>query len=340
MTTPLNVQKTFILFGIPLLLLGLLVLLAQSAWFSANPDALSLGITIDLVLTIPLVYFLFIRKTRIPNATLIPLLILGMVVGYMILPTAQQGYLNLFKTWVFPVVELTLISLVLYKVSQAVKGYKSHQRQGADFYTTLKQTCTELLPKPTVIPVVTEIAVFYYGFIHWKKRTLRENEFSYHRESGTLSLMMAVIFIVAIETVVFHILLLKWSAVAAWILTFISIYSGLQLFGFLKSMMKRPIALEKDRLLLRYGIMSETTIDLKAIDRIELSSRDLEFDKETRKLSFLGALEPHNVILHLKAPHTLTGLYGVKRPYHTLALHVDEKARFAAALNQALQEQV
>lgn len=340
MNRTLNFQKNLTILGIPLMLIGMMILLAKSSFFPSNPDSLSIGITFDLLITVPLVYFLLIRKTSIPRTTIIPLLIIGMVVGSIVLPAQNQYYLELFKTWVFPIVEISIISFVIYKVSQAIKGYKTNQNPSVDFYTTLKNTCYEILPKSAVVPVVTEIAVFYYGFIHWKKRTLNENEFSYHRESGTVSLLFAIIFIVSIETYVIHILLMKWSELAAWILTFLSIYSGFQLFGFLKSMYKRPISIENGKLFLRYGIMNETTIDIANIDSIELSSKDIELNKETRKLSFLGELESHNVIIRLKEENTLTGLYGIKRNYTNLAFHVDDKIKFADKINNALQQRI
>ncbi|KKK92943.1 hypothetical protein LCGC14_2697830, partial [marine sediment metagenome] len=65
-------------------------------------------------------------------------------------------------------------------------------------------------------------------------------------------------------------------------------------------MFKRPIAIHNGPLYLRYGIMAETTIDLKDIDAVEISSKDIASSKETQKLSFLGALESHNVIIYLK----------------------------------------
>lgn len=337
MNGTLNFQKNLTIFGIPLMLIAMMILLAKSSAFTANPDSLSIGITLDLLLTVPLVYVLLIRNTNIPKTTVVPFLILGMLVGYIVLPAQNQYYLDLFKSWVFPVVEISIISLVIYKVRQAIKRYQTNQNPSVDFFTTLKNTCSEILPKSAVMPVVTEIAVFYYGFIHWKKRTLNENEFSYHRESGAIGLLVAILFLVSVETFVFHVLLIKWSKIAAWILTFLSIYSGFQLFGFLKSMYKRPISIEHDRLYLRYGIMNETTIELVKIDSVEVSSKDIEFNKETRSFSILGNLESHNVIIRLKEEHSISGLYGIKRNYTTLALHVDDKLRFAAEINKALQ---
>ena len=254
----------------------------------------------------------------------------------IILPLENQYYLNLFKTWLLPIVELSVLSFVIYNIRKGIKSYKRKKEFSIDFFTTLKNTCYEILPKKAVIPVVTEIAVFYYGFLYWKKKKLKANEFSYHKNSGTITLLIAIILIVTIETVAFHSLLAKWSNIAAWVFTSLSIYSGFQLFGFLKSMFKRPILIENGKLFLRYGIMNETTITIKNIDSIEVTSKGIKFNKETRKLSFLGELESHNVVIHLKEENILIGLYGIKRKFKTLALHVDDKIKFSNTINSII----
>ena len=336
MNGTINIQKNIITFGVPFLIIGSVALLAKSPLFAIHPDSLSIGITFDLLITAPLVYFLLIRKTTIPKTTIVPFLILGVIIGTSILPPENQFYLNLFKTWILPIVELSILSFVVYKVRAVVKRYKLQRKHSFDFFTTLKHTCQEILPKAAIAPAATEIAVFYYGFIYWRKRELKENEFSYHKESGTIALLIAFIFIVGIETFVCHMLLIKWSTIAAWILTCLSIYSSFQLFGFLKSILKRPILIEDNNLYLRYGIMSESTINIKEIDSIELSSKDLEDTKEIRKFSFLGELESHNVIIRLKAENTLTGLYGMKSNFKALALHVDNKNEFKNRIDNML----
>ncbi len=333
----INIQKNLIIFGIPLLIIGLMIFIAKSSLFRLNPNSLAIGITFDILLIVPFVYFLLIRKTTIPKTTIVPFLIFGIIICSIILPPENQHYLNLFKTWVLPIVELSVLSFVIYNLRKGIKKYNNIKHLSFDFFTTLKNTCYEILPKNIVIPVVTEIAVFYYGFLYWKKRELKENEFSYHKDSGTIALLIAIIFIVAIETVAFHILLLKWSNIAAWTLTFLSIYSAIQIFGFLKSMLKRPILIENNKLYLRYGIMNEATIELKEIDSIEISSKDIELNEETRKLSFLGELESHNVIIRLKNENTLIGLYGIKKNFKILALHIDNNIEFKNQINNALQ---
>lgn len=336
MNKSINIQKNLILFGIPLLIIALMVLVVKLPVFAANPNELSIGITVDLLLTAPLVYFLLIRKTKIPNTTVVPFLILGLVIGLLILPSENQYYLRLFKTWVLPIVEISILFYILYKVRGAIQTFKLKKLGSLDFYTTLKNTCSELLPKALVVPFVTEISVIYYGFLYWKKRTIKENEFTYHKDSGTITLFIAIIFIIGIETLVLHHLLAKWSTVAAWILTILSIYSGIQFLGFLKSMIKRPISIENNTLFLRYGIMNETAICLSTINSVEISSKEIEFNDETRRLSILGELEGHNVIIRLKEENTLTGLYGTRRTYKNIALYVDKKVEFKDCIESYL----
>lgn len=146
-----------------------MVLIARSSIFTTNPSSLSTGITVDLLLIVPFVYFLLIRKTSIPKTTVVPFLIVGIIICSLILPAENQYYLNLFKIRVLPIVELSILSFVIYNVRKGIKHYKLNKGTSFDFFTTLKSTCYKILPKGVVIPVVTEITVFYHGFIYWKK---------------------------------------------------------------------------------------------------------------------------------------------------------------------------
>jgi hypothetical protein len=238
---------------------------------------------------------------------------------------------------VLPVVELSILSFVIFNLRKGIKRFRLNKNESFDFFTTLKSTCYEILPRGIVMPVVTEMAVFYYGFLNWRKRELKNNEFTYHKYSGTIALLITVIFIVAIETFVIHILVQRWNNTVAWIFTFLSIYSAIQILGLLRSMPKRPISIENGRLYLRYGIMNETTIELNKIESIILSSKDIEPTTETRRLSILGELESHNLVIRLKEENTLYGLYGIKRKYKVLALYVDNKAEFLDQVNKYIQ---
>lgn len=320
--------------GIPLLVFAFLVYLMRSS-FLGNYDGLELAITADLLLTVPFVYYLLIRKTNISKTSVLPIMLLGLFIGSYFMPKESQTYLNLFKLWALPLIELALLGTVVYKVRKAVLRYRALKGQTPDFFDTLKNACAEVLPKGLVLLFVTEVAVIYYGFVNWKTRTLRSNEFSYHKKSGAISLLAGLLMIVAIETLALHFLLAQWSPVLAWVLTVLSIYSAMQVFGCIKSMSRRPILIEDNLLSLRYGIMSQTSIELANIESITLSKKPIATDKLSRKLSPLGEMDSHNVVLQLKKEKQLIGFYGIKRSYTSLAFYVDEPERFVEYLKNS-----
>ncbi|WP_295834116.1 hypothetical protein [uncultured Winogradskyella sp.] len=332
-------QRKLSVFGFVTLSFLSLYFIGTSSVFETETARLSPLITIDVILTIPLVYFLLIRKTSIPKITVIPITITGVILASYIIPEENQSLLSLFKTWVLPIVELFVLAYIIFKVRKTIRLFKENREANAqaDFFTILKQTSTDILPKFIVIPFATEIAVIYYGFIHWKKRKLKTNEFSYHKNSGSIGLYMALILLIAVETVSLHALLSKSSnMVGVWILTILSTYTGIQIFGFAKSLLKRPIIIENDKLYIRYGIMKETEIEINTVACVEISSKDLEKNSEVTKMSLLGGLEAHNLIIHLKQPNTIVGLYGIKKEYQSLALSIDKKEEFKIQIEKLI----
>ncbi len=184
------------------------------------------------------------------------------------------------------------------------------------------------MPRKAAIPFATEVAVFYYGFINWKKSHYKLNEFTHHKDSGSMALLAVFILIILVETFAIHLLLMKWSSLAAWIVTGLSLYTALQLWGFLKSIPKRPFIIENGKLKLRYGILNETDIDLESIESVEAFSQSIKKEDSIVKLSPLGELENHNLLIKLKEENFICGLYGIKKKYSKIAFYVDQKDAF------------
>ena len=336
MNKTLLINKKILTFGIPLTLLLILVFIIKSPISKGN-DILNLAITLDLLLIVPFIYFLLIRKSQIPKTTVVPVMIVGLLIGSYFLPKESQTYLSIFKTWALPVIELSIFTFVIIKVRSANKKFKEINSLTPDFFTALKSTCYEILPKKIVLPFATEIAVIYYGFINWKVRDINKNEFTYHKKSGAPALFGAFILIIGIETFAFHFLLTRWSIIVAWILTILSIYTAIQIFGFAKSISKRPITINQNSLTLKYGILNEVEIPFADIDKIELSWKPLDKDVLTKTLSPLGELESHNVILYLKKENELIGLYGLKKKFKVIGFHIDESKEFKDKIENKLK---
>lgn len=333
----LQPNKQLFLLTIPFSIILFLVFFSQTQIFIKSPSEFSLAITIDLLLSVPIIYYLIIRKTKIPKTTVVPVLIAGVIVGTYTLPHENQYHLSLFKTWILPMIEVSVLTLIIIKVYASLKKYKEKKETNPDFFTALKETCSELIPRTLVPFVATEIAVIYYGFIKWKKLDLKENEFSYHKNSGSSALFGVIIFILAVETIALHFLIAMWNNTIAWILSALSIYLAIQFFGYLKSLSQRPFQIENNCLILRYGILAETEIDFQDMESIELSTNPIESDNLTRKLSILGDLESHNVIIKLNKENVISNLYGSRKKFTTLAFFVNNEDKFKNKVDTILQ---
>jgi hypothetical protein len=334
---PLVINRKYLAFGFVFTAFVFVAWLVKSPVFHQHSSQLSEALTVDLLLTIPLVYALLIHKTGISKLTVLPLLTAGMVSASYFIPAAHQQWLHLFKLFFFPLTERVSLWFIVQKFIAVRRQFSKASDGGGDFFEVLKKACYSALPRMLAAGLVSEISVIYYGLINWKTRRPASNEFTYHRNSGMPALLGCMVFLILMESAAMHLLITRWSGTLAWIFSGISLYTALQFLSYAKSLSKRFIAIEEDQLVLRYGIMAQTHILIQHIHQVELSARDVTPNAATRKLSPLGQLESHSVILHLKRDHVLQGLFGIRHRFRTLLLHVDDKVRFKAELEAVIK---
>ena len=99
---------------------SLLFLIVASFMLSATSlltthQGLAIGLTYDLTLIAPFIYFLLIRKTKVPNTTVLPFFVLSLVFASYLLPAHSQQHLHLIKQFILPVAELSVLGFVIYK---------------------------------------------------------------------------------------------------------------------------------------------------------------------------------------------------------------------------------
>jgi hypothetical protein len=316
------------------------IVLSQSQLFFANTKELSIAITLDLVLTTPLVYYFLIRKKDIPKFTVVTFFTVGILIANIIIPKEQQETLNFVESVLFPLVELLIITFLFLKARKVVLEFRKKKNQSVDFYDAIKYSCLEIFPVKIAHVVATEVAMFYYLLFNWKKKVLSKNEYSYYKESGLISLLLGIVLVLVIETVALHVFLIKWNALVAWFLTALSIYTTLQILSLIRSLNKRPIIFDKEKrkLLLRYGFFAEENISLDEILKVEVSSKDLPEDKSIVRFSPLGELEGHNIIIHLKNENSFRSLYGFSKKYTSIAFTVDKKQELKKVLEETLSQ--
>lgn len=304
--------------------------------FANNPVNLSGAITFDLLITTPIIYFLIIRKRSIPNTTVVPVFIIGLLIASLIIPLEHQNYLVLVKTWFLPILEIIVLTYLFFTIRKAIRHFKKRTSFGFDFFTAAKDASARIFPQVLAIPVATELSVFYYGFLKWKKRKLEKNEYCYSKTTSTSLLLSVFIFLIILEAFAIHLLVQGWSTLVAWILTGLSIYACFQLLGILKSLSRRPVSLDKDQLILRYGIMSETIIPYDQIEHISSFTKSVDKSEGYAHLSPFKEMEGHNILIEVQSEWTLTGFYGFKKTFHKILLYLDEPEKFKTGIEEKL----
>lgn len=336
MTHSLSKTNLTVLIGAPVLIIGFLFLLMKSSVFLNSSHELSIAITLDLILSIPVIYFLTIRKTSIPNISTISVFVASLFVAGFILPEEHQSFLKTVKFWAIPIIEFAVVGFVVISAKRTISGYRAQKDSSTDFYDAIKLTCRNIFPGRVAALISTEIAVIYYSLFSGKAKDLAQYEFSYTQKNGIKSVIGVAIFLILIEAFAAHILIQIWSETAAFILTALSFYTCLQFLALMKSLDHRPVTISKSDqdLKLRYGFFSETTISFDQIEEIIATKKSLPEDKSIIQFSPLGHLDSHNLIIHLKDEHTLFKMYGIQKTYTSIAIYVDEREEFIRAMEQ------
>jgi len=336
-----NIQLKHSKIGIPLLILGFLAILPRTQVFQNTPETLSIAILLDLLISIPIIYFLLIRKTAIPKITIIYVLLLDILLAGVILPAEHQSLLATIKIIAIPILEIGLVSMLIFKVRSLNTSFKQQQHRENDFYDTLLIACKEVFPGRVGKILATEISVFYYLFAPNKASTIEKNEFTYFKKSGIKTVVGVFLFLVGIETFVVHLLVAKWHPNLACILTFLGGYTMLQIVAILRSMNKRLISINytEKSLDLRYGFASQTSIPFKHIARIEKSRKSLSKEKKQVGLSVFDLIDTHNILIYLKEENVLQKIYGIEKKYTSIAVFIDDKDLFVEAIEQICSQE-
>ncbi len=324
------------IYFIPLAIFTMAVYFSLNGFFTGHPELL-VAMTLDLMVTAPLVYFLMIRKTGIPNFTAFTVFLIGTIIVSFVLPKDEVQAVTFVGDYFLPLIELGVLSLVLYTAYRMRKNFKSEKGEGDDAFGVIRKATIKSLGDHLPARLLTyEIAFIYYGLINWKKNIPKENEFTYHNKSGIMTIIGALIFIILIETFAIHFLLEQWSVIAAWILTVASIYAMFQMFAHAKATSRRFINMDEKKLNLKYGLFGDVSIPFSDIESVELTRKEPKDKEGVVKLALLEPLENHNTILHLKKEVTISGAYGTKKKGTKIMLFIDDKEQFETAVNERL----
>jgi hypothetical protein len=149
--------------------------------------------------------------------------------------------------------------------------------------------------------------------------------FTVHRANGWPLYAGVLIVLTLVETVAFHVVLSTYvSVILAWVVTTSSSYTALWIAGDVLVLRHSGVVLRDAGLELRIGIRWRGHVpwtDVVSIERVDATPA------EAINASILGA----NVVLRLRAPCKLVGLFGRRRAGTEIALSLDDREAFVSA---------
>jgi hypothetical protein len=295
---------------------------------TAAPGLIAGGLTVDLVVLVPALYYaVMIRGRGWPAITLAPVFLLSFGAASLAVPDEHHALLGVIG-YALPAAELALVGFVGYKAWRVARANRAAREAGGDFYDRVRETLRGAFDAPAVAGAFAyEVALFHYAFAI-RRAEAPEHAFSYHRRSGYGAVLAALLMAAGLELVGVHVLLRSWSEAAAWVHVALSLYGVVWLVGDYRAMRRRPHELRAAGLRVRYGLRWDVEV---AWDRVAVVRRTRRPPEGEGSLNTVPLGRPRYVV-ELREPAEATGPYGLTREVRRVGLIVDDVERFEQRL--------
>lgn len=309
--------------------LGALLALYALAWgitrlplYALHPELLSVAVAFDLIVTAAGIHWaLGVRSVGLPSWTISLVALAGALCVAQLVPAVGAPALIL---GLLALVELALGGVVLWRGAALVRRIRLARRAGADRLGALEDGLAEALESRLVAAAaVTELQILTLGlFGIFRPTPQRPGAFTMHQIPGWIPLVASLVFLISpAEVIVAHALIEAWAGAGpAWIVTGLTLYGLLWLWGDAQAMRLHPTTVEGGVLHLRIGLRWRAQIALS--DVLEIS----DDPHDALDLTLLG--EP-SLVLVLSQPVQITGPLGLTRSSARLALQLDRPDAFA-----------
>jgi uncharacterized membrane protein YidH (DUF202 family) len=313
---PVKINRNIILITVIALLIftgGLCILHIVP---STIKDKVANGLLADFIITFPaLYYFIVIRPLKKSVKNLFIVISISSVIAYLVLPAHQQQY----------ILQVRKLIISFYKVHQAVM---------ADPIYNLQSAMADALGDSLGVKIIaSELAILRYGLLCWRKERsgLQESvSFSTHKEVGYVAIWCILVVAIMVEITAFHLLLLKWSHIAATIVTILSLYGLIFIVADLSAIIKRKIQISDNHLLLQTGLRWRAKTSFSNINSIKKITNDYQ----SESLYFKGGVlkTSGNLLISFKTPVQIDQLYGSGKQVDTILMNIDNYDAFANTL--------
>lgn len=301
----------------------------RSAIFAREPALLSLAVTFDLLVILPLLYYgLVVRRGRAPVLTLVPVLFASAGLAHLILPPSGRTHLARVEA-LLPFAEFALLPFAVLRARAVVRVYADARPSALDAADALHEAFARASGAPRLGAFfASELTVVFYAlcgpFLRSPPDSTQRRSFA--AASGLGGLVFGTLVLLASEGLAFHLFIERFSPAAAWVLTSLSAYTALWLVADYELVRLRPVALTSDLLRVRVGARWRVDIERMLIIALEGPPREGDGALD---LSTSGA--PTCTLVLARAAE-VKGPFGITRTASRLALQVDDASGLGRAL--------
>ncbi|OPA77416.1 hypothetical protein BVG16_13225 [Paenibacillus selenitireducens] len=319
----------FIAMSMVIILFDLAIL--QSILYREHEQILTLGITLDFVVVLPLLLYFFIyRRLNKKIVSILPFVLVGYIAVVLLVPDPGQKTLEIVKYMLIPM-ELLFLSYGMYRIYQTIKNDKQHLSENSHPIETLRRSLeATFIPSKIASLFVHDVSIFYYAIFAWRKKPyIRDGSsaYSYHKNSSWLITVLMVSKIMLIEGIGAHLLLMQWSHPVAWILSIGNIYIMILLLADYRAMCLNPLLVTEHEIRIQYGLQMSLYLDRSYIESVSMIKYE-KLSKSECKTSVIPLVVEPNVCIRLKDHVTVMGLFGKSKRVDHIYLFLDKPHEF------------
>jgi hypothetical protein len=304
--------------------------IAASSVFLTSPRVLSTAVALDVLLIIPVAYWALVVRRRLGHArTLIPIVALCILAASAIVPARHAGVLAWARYLITPV-EVGLLAYIVYKVrAMLASGCASRAGDPVEAASAALQDALGSLFAARLI--ASEFAVSYYALASWGRRPHVPEGASGFAPARAATVIAVLVPIVALETMGMHMLISRWSVLAAWILTALSAYTMLWVFADYRAMAMRPTLVTRDEIVIRVGLRCSLRAPLTLVEHAQSTSWR---DRGRSLPGHLNMASPDspNILVAFREPITAQRIFGVTTTIKSVGLRVQDADGMLRAL--------
>nr|WP_283171773.1 hypothetical protein [Curtanaerobium respiraculi] len=282
---------------------------------------------------IPLVFYLLVvRRGKVTALAVLPVIALG---TYVSLLAADPRSFSLAHV-LLPVVPLVEAIVGVLEVRKAVAAYRRAKQESILPLAWFEAAFASLISRKRVahLPAL-ECSIWWYLLRSWGKPAIVPNgarAFPYHRKSGYIAFVVALLVLGCIETAVMHLLLTRMNVTLAIVVTALTVYMLLWIAGSARAAVMNPLIVGSEHVVLQWGAHMSERVPFDAIARIGGEPVDVPKGKRL-DLTPMGA-EP--LWIEFARPIVMHTFFGGEREILAAAVAPDERRAFVEAVSARL----